>query len=68
MERDFLINVFDGESIEYVVNLREFGKDVVRFGRSSDNDIVLRTDLVSKQHGYLRWEGGRWAIYGTETE
>lgn len=46
-----ILSVFDGESEPYQADLRAFGKQKVTFGRSEENDIVLRSKLVSRRHG-----------------
>lgn len=40
------------------VNLNEFGKKVITFGRSEDNDIVLSSPIISSKHGAFIIENG----------
>ena len=47
----YSITIFDGRSDFYEINLKSFGKRVITFGRSDDNDIVLKSALVSRHHG-----------------
>jgi hypothetical protein len=35
---------------------------VVRIGRSLDNDVVLADARVSRYHAHLRWDGKRWVL------
>ncbi len=60
---DFYVTIFDGEDQSYSVNLKDYNKEAVTFGRSADNDIILKTDLVGRYHGAFRWEGDTWVIY-----
>lgn len=48
------VTIFDGGADPYHVDLYSFGKTVVTFGRGSDNDIVLKSGLVSRHHGYFQ--------------
>ena len=50
----FVVSIFDGEEQPYFVDLRSFQKQFVTFGRNPDNDIVLKSELVSRQHGYFQ--------------
>ncbi|MCH5212963.1 MAG: ATP-binding cassette domain-containing protein [Oscillospiraceae bacterium] len=63
MPADFFVNIFDGERKDFSVNLASFGKEAVTFGRGTENDIVLTTNLVSKRHGFFRWENDTWIVY-----
>ncbi|MCA9988990.1 MAG: DUF3662 domain-containing protein [Anaerolineales bacterium] len=38
-------------------------RPVVTIGRRADNDIVLESQSVSRQHAQLRWRYGRFVIY-----
>lgn len=60
---DFYITIFDGEAQSYSVNLKDYNKEIVTFGRSQDNDIVLTTNLVGRYHGTFRWENDAWVMY-----
>ena len=62
-KRVFYITILDGADRDLIVNLNDFQKDEVTFGRSQDNDIVLNSKLVSKRHGHFRFDGERWTIH-----
>lgn len=51
---EILVSIFDGDNEPYVANLRSFKKEIITFGRSPDNDIVLHSKLVSRYHGYFK--------------
>lgn len=51
---NMFLSIFDGDSKPCKINLATFKKDVVTFGRGADNDIVLLSGLVSRNHGYFR--------------
>lgn len=51
------IIIFDGANPPRSFDLRVFFKNVVTFGRSPDNDIVLTSKYVSKHHGQFELNG-----------
>ncbi len=57
------ISIFDGENKPYKINLSDFNKETVTFGRGSDNDIVLLSGLVSRNHGYFKVSENRCMIF-----
>jgi serine/threonine-protein kinase len=40
------------------------GEDVLKIGRAQDNDIVLRSEVVSRYHAELRRAAGGWDLHG----
>lgn len=56
------IVVYDPKNGQRICNLDSFHKDVVSFGRQSDNDIVLNHDFVSRVHGVIYREGQEYFI------
>lgn len=50
-----IITVYDDNKAPYEVTLK---KDIVSFGRLTDNDIVLNADFVSREHGCFYVSGG----------
>ncbi len=60
--REAVVSVFDGKSEPVRVELAAFNKPVVTFGREGDNDIVLKSPLVSRHHGRFFFTGGTWFI------
>lgn len=55
----YSLTVFDGTEDFYEIDLQSFHKPVITFGRSSDNDIVLKSALVSRQHGCFDISSGK---------
>lgn len=53
-----IITVRDGNKPPYKVDLDRFGKEVVSFGRQSDNDIVIDALCASRLHGCFYKENG----------
>lgn len=53
-----IITVRDGNKPSYEIDLDKFGKEVVSFGRQSDNDIVLSELCASRVHGCFYKENG----------
>ena len=62
-DSQFVISIFDGEETPYFVDLRSFRKSYVTFGRSPDNDIVLKSAFVSRKHGYFQLDGNGCTIF-----
>ena len=48
------LTVFVGEQSPREVDLGQFHKEYISFGRSPDNDLVLPSPNVSKHHGFFR--------------
>ncbi len=63
MRQNMFVTIFDGSQDNNIINLAEFDKSIVRFGRGHDNDIVLESTLASKHHGYFEFNGVEWEIY-----
>ena len=57
-----IMTVFDGPEPPRIINLDNYGKEVINFGRKDDNDIVLKSMLVSGDHGRFRLENGHWVM------
>jgi len=43
--------------------LNDLNKDTITFGRSSNNDIVISSNLVSSKHGYFKIVNGQLIVY-----
>lgn len=50
----YRMTIFVGTLPPREVDLREFGKEFISFGRYQDNDLVLQSPNVSKHHGFFR--------------
>lgn len=66
-KRAFFITILDGAERDMIVNLATYQKDEVTFGRSSDNDIVLSSSLVSKRHGHFAFNGESWVVHDDQS-
>lgn len=55
------LTVFVGEQSPREVDLGQFHKEYISFGRSPDNDLVLPSPNVSKHHGLA---DGQWSVCG----
>ena len=60
-----IVIFYDGGSRPY--NLDSFRKDQVSFGRSSDCDIQIKKDYISRVHGYFRKLNGIWYIQDNQS-
>ncbi len=63
---NLLVTIFDGLTPPMTYALDDFGKDVVTFGRSPANDIVLNSAIVTTDHGRFRFYNGMWIIEDRE--
>ncbi len=61
------ITVFDTDREPYSLPLSNKHKGEMTFGRAEENDIVLRSHLVSHHHGSFIYENGRWFICDIES-
>lgn len=57
-----LVTIFDGVSAPKTIDLNQFGKAAVYFGRDNSNDIVLESQLVSATHGRFVYTNGYWLM------
>ena len=49
----YTITIIDENDIRNIC-LDDFKKDIITFGRGEDNDIILKSLLVSNKHGYFK--------------
>lgn len=61
-----LVTIFDGHSVPRKINLNDFGKHIIYFGRGQGNDILLASHLVSAAHGRFVYRAGAWSIEDKE--
>jgi ABC-type multidrug transport system ATPase subunit/pSer/pThr/pTyr-binding forkhead associated (FHA) protein len=54
--------IFDGTAQPIEMDLADFSKNVMTFGRGEGNDIQLRSGYVSRSHGQIRLINGKWVI------
>ena len=57
-----IMTVFDGQEKPRTIKLDSFRKNVITFGRNPGNDIVMKSMLVSGDHGRFRHVDGKWMI------
>lgn len=57
-----IITILDGTEELKQVNLYDFKKEKITFGRNKDNDIVLKSAFVSNFHGYFMVSKGKCTI------
>ena len=53
-----IISQYEGSKSAYPIS----SADVVRIGRSSENDIILTDDRCSRYHATIKWVDGEWII------
>ena len=56
------VTIFDGDSQPHSLRFNTFKKKIISFGRSSTNDIVLVSPLVSREHGRFCLKNNTWVI------
>lgn len=57
-----LVTIFDGCETPNTVNLSEYSKNFIYFGRDSKNDIILTSRLVSAEHGRFVYKNNVWVM------
>ena len=62
MADNLIVTIFDGSNKPKVLQLDSFNKEIITFGRSDRNDIVLKSRLVSREHGRFLFKDGYWII------
>lgn len=50
--KNYTVSIIDSGEIKNI-SLNDFKKDKISFGRSTDNDIVIASPIVSSHHGYF---------------
>ena len=56
------VTIFEGNERPKTVQLNNFRKQYVTFGRDPRSDIVLKSPLVSHEHGRFCCKNGHWSI------
>ena len=56
------VTIFDGDKPPRTIQLSQFNKEYITFGRNPQNDIVLTSKLVSHDHGRFCFRGGQWIM------
>lgn len=51
-DESYFLTIFDDNGLQ-TINLSDFGKAKITFGKAFNNDIVLNSDLVELNQGYL---------------
>lgn len=57
---NLLVTIFDGMDAPKTYCLDGSVRKTITFGRSETNDIVLRSMLVSREHGRFSFRNGQW--------
>ena len=57
-----LVTIFDGSETPRTINLSEYGKNFIYFGRDTKNDVVLSSHLVSAEHGRFVYKNSSWVM------
>ena len=57
-----VVTVFDGSSQMQKIDLRTFNKNIITFGRSQENDIILNSSIASRKHGQIKIQGKQYTI------
>ncbi len=56
------LTVFVGTALPFTVNLEEFQKERVTFGRAQDNDMLLPSPIASSYHGSFFKDRDVWKV------
>lgn len=63
----YTISIIGSDKVKNV-SLNDFGKNRITFGRSSDNDIVLSSPIVSNHHGYFIIDENGVSVYNNKSK
>ena len=66
-KQEIFITIFDGSGTPKEIDLNRFSKNVITFGRNTENDIILESPIVSKKHGYFLLENGVCSIFDLDS-
>lgn len=66
-KQEIFITIFDGSGTPKEIDLNRFSKNVITFGRNTENDIILESPIVSKKHGYFLLENGICSIFDLDS-
>lgn len=64
---NLFVTIFDKNSFPRTILLDGAGKNILTFGRSERNDIILSSPYVSREHGRFRFKSGKWYIEDSES-
>ncbi len=56
------VTIFDGAEPPRSIDLSQFGKTNIYFGRGANNDIILKSRLVSSEHGRFVYVNDSWVM------
>lgn len=56
------VTIFAGGDAPFTISLENYNSDIVTFGRSGENNIVLSQRIVSYMHGHFVRYGNDWVI------
>lgn len=59
---ELVLTIFDMDEKPRRIALNSFGKNIVTFGRDESNDIVLKSNIVSRTHGRFNFFSAQWFI------
>ena len=62
ISRAMSVTIFDETNQPNKIDLREFNKNVITFGRNDDNDIVINSPIVGRNHGHFKIQGEQCLI------
>lgn len=66
IKSNYVVSLVNNDKV-YKVNLDTFNKDIITFGSSPFNDIVIDSSIVSNTHGYFKLEEGNLSIYDNDS-
>lgn len=67
INHDMIITIFDGINVPQKINLLEYDKKKITFGRNKANDIILESSFVSNFHGYFLIEKDQCTIVDNDS-
>lgn len=60
---DVTLHLLDGSQSQPTQTWKLKGLNIIRIGRSEENEIIIRQQSVSRLHVTLKWEQDRWLLH-----
>ena len=62
-----IVTIFEENSVMREIDLAEYKSKKISFGRAGNNDIVISSSIVSKEHGFFWLKDGKVYVVDTDS-
>jgi len=66
-KRNYIITIIVDNDVRNIC-LNDIGKNIIKFGRSKKNDIIIDSPFVSKYHGYFKIDGDIVSVFDNDSK